>query len=250
MSHTNSTTNYALPQFVTTDKPAWLTDINGAFSDLDTAVKAAKDAGDNAQNDATQALSDASTADGKATTADAKASGALASIESTFDPTTVYAVGTKVIYNSLLYVCTVAVTTPGPWTGSTNWSRLTVDGYISDTATTLQGNIDALSLATSYVPGTVSLHTGLSGTLTRGYVGKQGRICVLDALVTVSGAVSAGTTLLDLSSSVSAANTTDIYGTSTDGSAARFYIANNTLVVHTTIPAGSYVINACYTSAS
>lgn len=55
MSHTNSTTNYNLPQFVGTDKPAWLTDINGAFSATDTAIKAAKDVADTAAGDATTA---------------------------------------------------------------------------------------------------------------------------------------------------------------------------------------------------
>lgn len=55
MSHTNSTTNYNLPQFVGTDKPAWLTDINGAFSAIDTAVKAASDAATTAGSDATTA---------------------------------------------------------------------------------------------------------------------------------------------------------------------------------------------------
>lgn len=55
MSHTNSTTNYNLPQFVGTDKPAWLTDINSAFSAIDTAIKTAKDAADTAGGDATTA---------------------------------------------------------------------------------------------------------------------------------------------------------------------------------------------------
>lgn len=55
MSHTNSTTNYNLPQFVGTDKPAWLTDINGAFSSIDTAIKGAKDTADTAAGDATTA---------------------------------------------------------------------------------------------------------------------------------------------------------------------------------------------------
>ena len=55
MSHTNSTANYNLPQFVGTDKPAWLGDINPAMSAIDTAIKNASDS--------------ASTADGKATTA-------------------------------------------------------------------------------------------------------------------------------------------------------------------------------------
>lgn len=55
MSHTNSTTNYNLPQFVGSDKPAWLGDINPAMSAIDTAIKNASDS--------------ATTADGKATTA-------------------------------------------------------------------------------------------------------------------------------------------------------------------------------------
>lgn len=55
MSHTNSTTNYNLPQFVGTDKPAWLGDINPAMASIDTAIKGAKDAGDTADGKATQA---------------------------------------------------------------------------------------------------------------------------------------------------------------------------------------------------
>ena len=43
MSHTNSTTNYSLPQFLGTDKPAWLGDINPAFSTIDGAIKTASD---------------------------------------------------------------------------------------------------------------------------------------------------------------------------------------------------------------
>ena len=56
MSHTNSTTNYNLPQFVGTDKPAWLTDINNAFSAIDTAIKGAKDVADTGSANATSAL--------------------------------------------------------------------------------------------------------------------------------------------------------------------------------------------------
>lgn len=126
MSHTNSTTNYNLPQFLPTDKPFWLTDINGAFSTIDTAIDAAKDAADAAQADATQALSDASSASTAAAAADGKGSGAVASLTDTFDPTSTYTVGSLVMYNNLMYFCTVAVTTPGPWTGTANWRRNTV----------------------------------------------------------------------------------------------------------------------------
>ena len=62
MGHTNSTTNYALPQFIGSDKPAWLTDVNQAMSAIDTQMKANQTA--------------AATADSKATTADTKATNA------------------------------------------------------------------------------------------------------------------------------------------------------------------------------
>lgn len=39
--HTNSTTNYELPQFIGTDKPQWLTDINQAFLAIDTNLYSA-----------------------------------------------------------------------------------------------------------------------------------------------------------------------------------------------------------------
>lgn len=62
MAHSNSTTNYALPQFVGSDKPAWLTDVNTAMSAIDTQMKANANA--------------AAAADTKATTADTKATNA------------------------------------------------------------------------------------------------------------------------------------------------------------------------------
>lgn len=55
MSHTNSTTNYSLPQFIGTDKPAWLTDINGAFSTIDTNLKTVSDNATTAGTNATTA---------------------------------------------------------------------------------------------------------------------------------------------------------------------------------------------------
>ena len=144
MSHTNSTTNYGLPQFLTSDKPAWLTDVNNAFSDIDSAVYAAQSKADTAYTDAGNAQLDATTAINNAAAADAKGSGAIASIEVAFDPTAVYSVGARVMYNSLLYRCIVAITTPGPWTGSDNWERVTVDNMISATDSKI-GTLTSLS---------------------------------------------------------------------------------------------------------
>lgn len=134
MAHSNATTNYNLPQFVSTDKPAWLTDVNTAYSDIDTGMHNAQVAADNAQSDATQALSDASSAGTTATAADAKASGAIASISNSFDTTATYTTGDLVMYNNLLYKCIVDVLTPGSWTGTANWERTTIESEIDGLA--------------------------------------------------------------------------------------------------------------------
>ena len=55
MSHTNSTPNYNLPQFVGTDKPTWLNDVNSAFSSIDTQMKANADSVTTANTTATTA---------------------------------------------------------------------------------------------------------------------------------------------------------------------------------------------------
>lgn len=48
MSATNHTTNYELPIFIGTDKPAWLVDWNGAMTAIDTAIHTAEGKADQA----------------------------------------------------------------------------------------------------------------------------------------------------------------------------------------------------------
>lgn len=69
MSSTNHTTNYNLPQFLGSDKPAWLGDINPAMSAIDTAMH-------NNAVKAQQGVDDASTAQGRANDAYNLADGA------------------------------------------------------------------------------------------------------------------------------------------------------------------------------
>ena len=69
MSFTNKTPNYKLPQWLGTDKPSWLVDVNGAFSSIDTAIKAAADSGSGANATAMAALETAQTARETADTA-------------------------------------------------------------------------------------------------------------------------------------------------------------------------------------
>lgn len=134
MAHSNSTTNYNLPQFISTDKPAWLTDVNTAYSDIDTGMHTAQVTANSAQSNATQALTTAGEAATSAADADAKGSGAIASIATAFDTTATYNVNDNVIYNNLLYRCSVAVINPGPWSGSANWERITINGIIPRTS--------------------------------------------------------------------------------------------------------------------
>lgn len=44
MPYTNQTPNYGLPQYISTDKPTYLGDMNGAYSKVDTQMKANADA--------------------------------------------------------------------------------------------------------------------------------------------------------------------------------------------------------------
>ena len=84
MGHTNSTANLGLPQFIGTDKPTWLSDVNGAFSAIDTyagtndAALAITDAkADGAVNDAASALTTATNAANTAGTASTQATNAV-----------------------------------------------------------------------------------------------------------------------------------------------------------------------------
>lgn len=205
MSHTNSTPNYALPQFLTTDKPAWLTDVNNGYSVIDTAIKAAKDAGDNAQDDATQALSDAADAATAAATADAKGSGAVASIADTFDATATYSVGEYVVYNSLLYKCTVAVTTPGAWTGSANWSRTTIEAIIADINSQVVTNTGAISTINNFLTDqyiTFTKGSTMPASLGTPTGDRAGHVCAVHfALMMPAGNYTAGTTIWTVDSS-------------------------------------------------
>lgn len=97
MSHSTSTPNYNLPQFAASDKPAWLTDINGAFSDIDTGM----------HNNAV------------------KAAAAVTNFAPAFSSDSTYDEGDYVTYNNGLYVCIAAVTAPGPWNPN-NWDAQTV----------------------------------------------------------------------------------------------------------------------------
>lgn len=88
-----------------------------------------------------------------------------------FSSSATYAEGQLVNYNGTIYICTTAVTTPGPWTGSTNWSasNATVQDAINaiDVSSQITGKIDSTSIAQdfdagqAYAAGTYVTHEGV-----------------------------------------------------------------------------------------
>lgn len=82
MSSTNHTTNYNLPQYVGSDKPAWLGDINPAFSAIDTAMHNNAVAATSAATDATTANTNIGTMANLETTNKATLVGAVNEVNS------------------------------------------------------------------------------------------------------------------------------------------------------------------------
>lgn len=91
MSHTNSTPNYSLPQFLSSDKPAWMADINAAMSAIDTGMKANADAATAAQSTADKAVLNGAPG---------------------YSNLSTYDVDDVVNYQGRVYKCIIAVTTP------------------------------------------------------------------------------------------------------------------------------------------
>lgn len=250
MSHTNSTTNYSLPQFVSTDKPAWLTDVNPAYSAIDTAMKNNADAAAAAQGDASQALLDASAAGTAATSADAKGSGAVASIAPTFSATSTYNEGDFVMYNSLLYKCTVAVEVPGAWTGSTNWTRATIypisAAEVTYNSITVKDELDALDNIHE-VTGNTDYITGTANTI---FYVKIGHLVVVSGRFQITTAKPSGQVPLFENLPIPKAHTGVGHIVPVDDSVGSGFIINDLgyLTSNNAINTGNYNVSGAYIS--
>lgn len=81
MAHTNQTEHYNLPQFVGSDIPSWLVDVNQAYTAIDSAIYTAKNTADVASNTAGSASTVAQDATQAAVAANATANSAMAIAE-------------------------------------------------------------------------------------------------------------------------------------------------------------------------
>lgn len=136
MAHTNQTPNYALSQFLGTDKPAWLVDYNGDMEKIDLGLKAAKDVADAAKEEADQGALDIAAVTVTANSADAKATGAISNTADVYDATSTYNVGDFVIYNNILYRCITNIAVPESFDGA-HWERTSVEEIIVGVNATL-----------------------------------------------------------------------------------------------------------------
>ena len=149
MSHTNSTTNYGLPQFLSSDKPAWMADINVAMSDIDAQMKLNADAASTANTD-------------------------IGTVGLNFAPgysnMSTYDVGDVVVYDKRMYVCDVAVTVPEAF-DSGKWSYYRVsdaaDAVANVTAAEnalegVVGSDDISAVGTSCTDAIINLNANLT----------------------------------------------------------------------------------------
>lgn len=124
MSHTNETTYYGLPQFIGTDIINPLTDTNGAYSAIDTALHDVAAVAGQAETVAGQASDDVSTMDARVTAVESSVQTMDEDIENiskavapTFVTTASYQSGDYVMYNGKRYRFT-ATHVAGAWTGA------------------------------------------------------------------------------------------------------------------------------------
>ena len=82
MGYTNSTTNYHLPQFIGTDKPSWLGDVNSAMNAIDTQMKVNADDIDSLESRMTATETVANSASTAATNAGTAATSAQSTADS------------------------------------------------------------------------------------------------------------------------------------------------------------------------
>lgn len=136
MSHTNTTTNYGLPQFLSSDKPAWMADINVAFADIDAQMKTNADAASAAQTTAN----------------DAVLNGAPG-----YSNLSTYAVGDVVNYLGRVYKCDIAVTTPEAFDNA-KWSyyRLSDASSQLDVIDSEIGNTDISGIGDGTITGAIN----------------------------------------------------------------------------------------------
>lgn len=134
-------------------------------------------------------------------------SGILRIIGSTYDSTSTYAVGDYVIYDSKLYVCTTAITSPETWNGL-HWQQTTIITVLETLSSSVSGKMDK-----NNPTGTGNL-TMSGDVVINGNVSLSTKVSAYDQSIgkTLTGTLTAGLTTLTLSdAAIVTGSTIDIY---------------------------------------
>ena len=123
MSHTNTTANYNLPQFIGTDKPSWLTDVNGAMTSIDTQMKANADANTTTAGDLSTLAGRVTTAEGNIATNTANIT-TVSSVASTAGTTATNAKNTADALESMLDINDFGKSTATTSNGTINFQNV------------------------------------------------------------------------------------------------------------------------------
>lgn len=123
MSHTNTTANYNLPQFTGTDKPSWLTDVNGAMTSIDTQMKANADANTTTAGDLTTLAGRVTIAEGNIATNTANIT-TVSNVASTAGTTATNAKNTADALASMLDINDFGKTTATTSNGTINFQNV------------------------------------------------------------------------------------------------------------------------------
>ena len=170
MAHTNSTPNYNLPQFLGTDKPAWLTDINTAMSDIDTAIAAAKTVADTANI----AVGSLSTTVGNHTTQLTTLSGTVTSQGNTLNTVTAL-IGNGVPTTTDQTI--IGAINEINDTGSTALSLTPASTFVTDTTKVVKRNGTATVSGYCQITGTLSANSTIAN-LPAGYRPAEGQTLI------------------------------------------------------------------------
>lgn len=191
MSATNSTANYELPIFLATDKPAWLTDWNGAMQAIDTAIHSAQATADGAQTTAGTAVADIATINASLTTI----TGNITSLTTTVNGNT----GAINTINSLI------------GNGQPTTEDKTIIGAINEIYAMIGGGSSVTADVVSYD----NTDSGLSATNVQDALDEIVSAIPSAGYVLVTGTLTAGQTTVTLSdASILATSYIDVY---TDG---------------------------------
>ena len=195
MSHTNTTANYNLPQFVGTDKPSWLTDVNGAMTSIDTQMKANADANTTTAGDLTTLAGRVTAAEGNITTNTANIT-TVSNVASTAGTTATNAKNTADAIATMLDINDFGQTTATTSNGTSNFQNVyyasNSDGSVgkiygeigvtpsSNTATTITFSTPFRPSETLTIGGNVLLQHGTTRELyyTQYTIGTNGQVTI------------------------------------------------------------------------